>query len=598
MSPQAREAGAQRGAAEQSTGSREAGAQRGAAEQSTGSREAGAQRGAAERSTGSREAGTQRGAAEHSTGSREVRIACCLVPDLPLAALLRAEPELVGLPLALASGSGPRAEIIGVSPEATRCGVRRGSSIPHARVVCSELRVRVLSPALEQAARAALLDAALGCAPRAVLAPRASGAYAGEAAVLLDASGVVALFRSEAGFCAALAARAAALGLPGCVALASSRCVAHLAARRLASTAAGPGEVCVLPPGSESAWLAPLPIDLLDPDDALAETLLRLGVRTLRDLLQLPRRALGARLGPPVLRLIALARGEEPELPLPVPELTRFFEAIDLEFAVEQLEALGFVLQGLLSRLLARLEARRLACAEFGLVLSLEGGGRDARRIGLAAPTLDLRVLMRLVCGSLEARPPAAAVVAAALETEGRPLPLDQLDLFRPAGPAPAALGRTLAELAALCGRERIGAPQIADDHRPDAFAQVPFKAPASAQPARAQRAEGERSSMGTEGERSSIGPDRCHVLAVRALRPPVAAEVRTQQGRPEWIRSTVASGRVVQLAGPWRTTGGWWSREQRFAYDYFDVQTSDGSLARLRFDHLEQRWQIDGVYD
>jgi protein ImuB len=525
-----------------------------------------------------------------------VRIACCLVPDLPLAAQLRAEPDLAGLPLALASGSGPRAEIIGVSPEASRLGVRHGSSIAHARVVCSELRVRVLSPALEQAARAALLDAALGCAPRAVPAKRASGAYANEAAVLIDASGVASLFRSEAGFGAALAARAGALGLPGCVAVASSRCVAHLAARRLASTATQSGEVCVLPPGSESAWLAPLPIDLLDPEAALAETLTRLGVRTLRDLLQLPRRALGARLGPPVLRLIALARGEEPELPLPVPEPARLFEAIDLEFAVERLEALRFVLQGLLSRLLARLEARRLACGELGLVLSLEGGGRDARRIGLAAPTLDLRVLVRLVCGSLEARPPAAAVVAAALETEGRALPRDQLDLFRPAGPAPAALGRTLAELAALCGLERVGAPQIADDHRPDAFAQVPFRAPVNAQATRAQRAEGERSSTGPAAGERNEAPD--HVLAVRALRPPVVAEVRTQHGRPEWIRSPVASGRVVQLAGPWRTTGGWWSREQRFAYDYFDVQTSDGSLARLRFDHLEQRWQIDGVYD
>jgi protein ImuB len=87
-------------------------------------------------------------------------------------------------------------------------------------------------------------------------------------------------------------------------------------------------------------------------------------------------------------------------------------------------------------------------------------------------------------------------------------------------------------------------------------------------------------------------------VLAVRALRPPVRAEVRTQQGRPEWIHSTAASGRVVQLSGPWRTTGGWWSSEQRFAFDYFDVQTSDGSVARLRFDHLEKRWEIDGVYD
>jgi protein ImuB len=516
-----------------------------------------------------------------------MRVACCLVADLPLAAQLRAEPELAGLPLALASDAGPRAEIIGISPEAERRGVRRRSSIAHARALCGELRVRVVSPALEQTARDALLDAALGCAPRAQLAPRVSGAYAAEAAVLRDASGVTPLFRSEAGFAAALAARAGALGLPGCVAIASSRCVAHLAARRLAGAA---GEVCVLPPGSESAWLAPLPIDLLDPDDALSETLSALGVRTLRDLLRLPRRALGARLGPPVLRLIALARGEEPELPLPAPEPSRFSEAIDLEFAIERLEALGFVLQGLLSRLLARLEARRLACGELGLALSLDGGGRDARRIGLAAPTLDLRVLVRLVCASLEARPPAAAVVAAALETQGRPLPRDQLDLFRPAGPAPAALGRTLAELAALSGRERVGAPEVADDHRPDAFAMVPF---ANAPKARAQRAAGERSSSGGP---PAAAPE--HVLAVRALRPPVAAEVRAPQGRPEWIRSAVANGRVVQIAGPWRTTGGWWSREQRFAYDYFDVQTSDGSVARLRFDHLERRWQIDGVYD
>jgi protein ImuB len=513
-----------------------------------------------------------------------MRVACCLVPDLPLAAQLRAEPELAGLPLVLASGTGPRAEIIGVSPEAERRGVRRRSSVAHARTLCSELRVRALSPALEQTARDALLDAALGCAPRAMLAPRASGVYAAEAAVLLDASGVIPLFRSEAGFAAALAARAGALGLPGCVAIASSRSVAHLAARQLAGRA---GEVCVLPPGSESAWLAPLPIDLLDPDDALCETLSALGVRTLRDLLRLPRRALGARLGTPVLRLIALARGEEPDLPLPVPEPSRLCESIDLEFAIERLEALGFVLQGLLSRLLARLEARRLACGELGLVLSLDGGGRDARRIGLAAPTLDLRVLMRLLCGSLEARPPAAAVVAAALETEGRPLCLDQLDLFRPAGPAPAALGRTLAELAALSGRERVGSPEVADDHRPDAFGLAPF---ANAPKARAA---GERSP--SDGSPAAAQE---HVLAVRALRPPIAAEVRTQQGRPEWIRSAVASGRVVQIAGPWRTTGGWWSREQRFAYDYFDVQTSDGSLARLRFDHLGRCWQIDGVYD
>ena len=81
-------------------------------------------------------------------------------------------------------------------------------------------------------------------------------------------------------------------------------------------------------------------------------------------------------------------------------------------------------------------------------------------------------------------------------------------------------------------------------------------------------------------------------------LRPPLPAQVRVRHFRPEWIRSAVVNGRVVRLAGPWRTTGNWWSREERFAFDSFDIQTSDGSVARLRLDHVRRQWQIDAVYD
>ena len=87
-------------------------------------------------------------------------------------------------------------------------------------------------------------------------------------------------------------------------------------------------------------------------------------------------------------------------------------------------------------------------------------------------------------------------------------------------------------------------------------------------------------------------------MLAIRALRPPVPASVTLSRGLPVSIRSAVANGRVIQLAGPWRTTGGWWSKEEHFAYDSFDVETQDGTVARLRFDHLRHAWQIDAIYD
>jgi len=506
---------------------------------------------------------------------RAARTACLLVPDLPLAAQLRAHPELDGEPLAVASGPGPRAEIVAASAEAARRGVLVRSSVAHARALCAELSVRVASPALESAARAALLDAALSASPRAAEAPRSAGAFAAEAAVYLDASGVEALFHSEAGFAAALSARAGRLGLPAKVAIASSRQIARIAARRLS----GSGETFLLAAGREAAFLAPLPIDLLDPEDALAETLTRFGVYTVGDLLALPHRALRRRLGPEVMRLIELAQGREADTALPAPKSARLLEAIDLEFPIDRLEALAFVLRGMLSRLLARLETRHLACGDLALTLHREGGARDARRIGAAAPTLDLRVLVRLVCRALESHPPASAVEGVTLETEGRPIPSDQLDLFRPAGPAPAVLGRTLAELEALCGEEHIGSPRVADQHHPDAFQMAPFRPGAAHAP---------------RGSPDSLAGK----LAIRALRPPLDASVRLCRGLPEHVRSAIANGRVLQVAGPWRTTGSWWSPEDRFAFDSFDVQTADGTVARLRFDHLRKRWQIDAVYD
>ena len=176
------------------------------------------------------------------------RLACLLVPDLPLRAELRAHPELADVPFVVAAGSDARAEVIEVSPAAHLVGVRAGGSVTHARAVSSDVRVQVMSPALERASRQALLDVALSFSPRAVLARRSSWTFSSEAAVLLDASGMKQLYESERHFASALAARSEAIGLPGAVAIASSRTLAHIAARQSANTA---DPLCVVPAGAE-----------------------------------------------------------------------------------------------------------------------------------------------------------------------------------------------------------------------------------------------------------------------------------------------------------------------------------------------------------
>lgn len=507
-----------------------------------------------------------------------MRFACLLVPDLPWAARLRAEPELRDAPVAVTSERGARALVLDASPPALRAGARVGGSLAQARAVCAELRVRLASPALERNARQALLDVALSGSPRAELAPPRSGPRAREASVFLDASGTHALFGSERGLATALVSRAQALGFAAVAAVASSRSSARIFARRLAATE-GPGSALAVPPAEERAHLAPLPIDLLEPSDALADLLTRFGIRHLGALLALPRSTLRSRLGPEAWAWVEALCGTGGELPPPVPRDRRLVEEQELEAPIDRLEPLAFVLRGMLDRLLERLSVRSLACPELELSLGLAGGGRDERRLALAAPTLDPRVLLRRLRVALEAAPPRQAVERVTLSTSGSPVQGDQLDLFRPPGPAPAQLDALVAELEALCGPGRVGAPTVPDTHHPEAFALRPFE-------------------PGKISDNEGVGPRSQAPLALRALRPPLPARVRTQAGRPAHVRSPLANGEVMRCAGPWRVSGAWWSAQERFAFEHFDVLTQDGFLFRLRFDRLRRVWELDGVYD
>ncbi|MFP8874793.1 MAG: DNA polymerase Y family protein, partial [Myxococcota bacterium] len=71
-----------------------------------------------------------------------MRIACLLVPDLPLRAELRAYPELAARAVAIASGRDAAARVIACSTAARRAGVVPGSSVTRARALCRELKVR------------------------------------------------------------------------------------------------------------------------------------------------------------------------------------------------------------------------------------------------------------------------------------------------------------------------------------------------------------------------------------------------------------------------------------------------------------------------
>jgi protein ImuB len=488
------------------------------------------------------------------------RIACLVVLDLPVAAACRADPTLAGRPFALTDGPGPHARVVAASTAALARGVRPGRmSAAQARAVVADLLLRGRDAAAERSAARALADVARSVASRVETAA--------DGAVFLDAEGTTHLVGTEAGLATALAARAGRVGLGARVGVGASMTVAWLAAQH--------GHE-VVPAGTELGFLAPLPLTCLSPAADVAATLARWGVRTLGDLARLPAAEAATRLGPDGPALIRRARGVDDRPLAPDPPPAAVEEAAALEYPVALLEPLLFVLRGLVERALARTGLHGVGAARVGLVLGLEDRARDVRELPLAAPTRDVKTILMLVRTALEARPPQAAIVQAALTVVPEAVRAAQLGLFTPPGPTPERLATTLARLAALCGDSRVGAPAVVDCHRPGMAAVVPFTlAP-----------------PGPPTPSSAAGTCR---LAVRAFRPPRPVQVFTERDAPAFVRGAALGGRVVGVAGPWRVVGEWWSTHG-FARDYYDLELTDGGVYRCYRE--SDRWYVDGVYD
>jgi protein ImuB len=385
--------------------------------------------------------------------------------------------------------------------------------------------------------------------------------------VTLDAGGLERLFGLPQDIAAAMTRRAAELGVKANLALAMNPDAAICAARGFSGTS-------ILPQGDEAKYLGSLPLTLLNPSPELAETLEQWGIRRFQDLAALPPLGIAERLGPEGLRLRELARGEHNRKLVPLPEEVRFDEEIELEYPLELLEPLAFLLARLLNGLATRLATRGLATDELRLVLKLEPAGTHERVVRLPVPSLDTKAFLKLLQLDLEAHPPSAPVVHVRMAMNPVKPRAAQHGLFVPVAPEPVKLELTLARIQAIVGQGRAGTPELLDTHRPGAFRMKPFEPP--------------RRPVVVRSELSAR-------LVFRVFRPARPARVALESGRPEFVAADGIRGRVLEMAGPWRTSGEWWTTDP-WSRDEWDIALSDGALYRLYCD--PHGWFVEGSYD
>jgi protein ImuB len=89
-------------------------------------------------------------------------------------------------------------------------------------------------------------------------------------------------------------------------------------------------------------------------------------------------------------------------------------------------------------------------------------------------------------------------------------------------------------------------------------------------------------------------GPRHGHI-AFRIFRPVRVARVELSAGQPGFVSAQGIRGNVLEYAGPWRTSGDWWTTDP-WQRDEWDIALSDGALYRLCCSPCG--WFVEGSYD
>jgi protein ImuB len=518
------------------------------------------------------------------------------LPALPLEAWLATLPAAPNPDdaAAAAGAAEPRAliqqhRILAVDALAAAAGVRPGMQRATALALAPALRLGESEPGREAAALRAVVHAALAFTPSVALGPAAT--------VLLEAGASLRLFGGTEGLIGRLRATLAPLGHRIALAAAPTALGAAWLARwrpgadvrtDTGASLAGPAPPGTGPlpgplPGPPTLaalrqLLRAAPVTLASAGAANAEAIAGLGVRTLGELLALPRAGLARRFGPALLEEIDRAFGQRADPQVWQQAPLRLDERVELFARAEHAAALMVGAEVLLARLLAWAAARQARVAAFELVLHHERDRHRADtaplrlRIELAEPSVDAGHLALLLRERLQRLVLPAPVLELSLHChELSQAPPPSGELFPDSGLDPAAqaagLARLLERLRARLGDERVLRLEAVADHRPEHalrwHAALPTpRSPASAPPP------------------CPNGPAPLHRPAWLIDPPEPLAE---RDALPCW------QGRPLRLlSGPERIEAGWWdwpavhmqgTTARAVARDYFIAEADDGSL-------------------
>lgn len=449
--------------------------------------------------------------------------ACVLLPQLALDGVMRhrADPDE---PLALLTGTAQRRVLQTVNPAARALGLRPGQSLTAAQALTREFAMVEYDPTKVERWHRLLAAWAYRFSSQVSLKyPRV---------LMMEIESSLGLFGPWPVFEARLREELTALGFRHRIVVAPN----PAAARVLANAHDG---LAVTTRETLHETLALMPIDRIGLSREVATAFARMGLRTVRQVLALPRNTLARRFPAQVLQHLDTLLGER-ALALDCYLPPDYFDSrIELNFDVESHQALLFPLKRLISDLAVFLAGRDSGVQRFAIHLEHIEGKDTLVPVGLLGAERDAAMLFELARGRLEQIQVPSPVRAVRLLARDLPrfVPAHR-ELFdeRPQQALPWEQLRE--RLRARLGDEAVNGLRAHADHRPECAWQP--------------------GSEVKSGSPLQLSP------------------------RPGWLlRQPVAlheSG-VRILAGPERIESGWWDGGD-VRRDYYLIETRSGQRA------------------
>lgn len=448
--------------------------------------------------------------------------ACVLLPHLAMDGVLRRRPAS-DEPLVLVSGPTQARTIFAVNAPARAAGLHRGQRLTAAQALLSRFEMIEVDPDATARWHRMLAAWAYRCSSEVVLFPHA---------VVLEVSKSLGLFGPWPRFEAQLRQDLTELGFRHRIALAPGALAAYV----LAGVHDG---LAVMTPNALQRALAPINVRHARLPDNAGTTLPAMGIRTLSQLLRLPRDGVRRRFGAGLLGYLDRLTGTEPE----VMQAYRPRDTLDLRMEwtheIEHVQALTFPLRRLIGDLATYLAGRDGGVQRFVLELEHRDAPPTRVSVGLLAAERDAALLFECARGRLERQQlPQPVVALRVIARELPPFVPAGRDLFdtRPANAMP--LDQLRERLRARLGPHAIQQLQRTIDPRPE------------------------------------------HAQAFgHASRPPAAADMLP---RPTWLLDRPVPLRGVPptlLAGPERLETGWWDGGD-LRRDYYVARTASGQCA------------------